>query len=121
MKNVLRGTNSGDAPMRTGEQVVAAFGAGAITTLVSNPLNVVRTRMVVNHAGDRFASVGEALNKITAKEGIKGLYKGVVPSLLGVSHGAIQLLAYEKFKAAFRAHKGADNLVSSASLFYITT
>lgn len=110
MKNLIKGPNNSNDALKTGEQVVAAFGAGSITTLISNPLNVVRTRMVVNHSGDRFGSVRDALHKITAKEGVKGLYKGVFPSLLGVSHGAVQLLAYEKFKAAFRSYKGSETL-----------
>lgn len=40
----------------------------------------------------------EAFHKIARSEGIKGFYKGLGPSLIGVSHVAIQFPLYEKLK-----------------------
>jgi solute carrier family 25 folate transporter 32 len=36
----------------------------------------------------------DGLYQIAKYEGIKGLYKGMIPALFGTSHGALQFMAY---------------------------
>lgn len=45
-----------------------------------------------------YTSVLHGATSIYRSEGLYGFYRGLTPSLFGVSHGAIQFMAYEKLK-----------------------
>ncbi len=45
--------------------------------------------------------VVDALVKTYRFEGIRGLYKGFLPGAFGVSHGALQFMAYDEMKNSY--------------------
>ena len=45
-----------------------------------------------------YTSILDGTRRIYRLDGIAGFYRGLVPSLFGVSHGALQFMAYEQMK-----------------------
>ena len=92
--------------------LLAASTAGIVTLGITNPIWVVKTRLVLQFGRDQnmlskqdpnkvYKGMFDALKKIAVHEGIPGLYKGFVPGIWGVSHGAIQFMTYEELKSAY--------------------
>jgi len=106
--------------------LVSGIEAGVMGTLLTNPIWVVKTRMTLQRHGTdaakaaatsasraaaaaptRYTSTLGALASIAREEGLAGLYRGVGPSLLLVSHGAIQFMTYEEVKRSIRAARAS--------------
>jgi len=104
-----RGDGSGE-PLTATMNFMAATEAGIVTTVMTNPIWVIKTRMQLQRATNGakaataterpYANFIDAFARIAAKEGLGGLYKGLVPSLVLVSHGSIQFVAYEHLKVS---------------------
>ncbi|KAG0086316.1 hypothetical protein BGZ93_000177 [Podila epicladia] len=82
------------------QHMVASVLGGALTAVVTNPLWVIKTRMCTTKktTPGAYQSLGQGLATLVRAEGIQGLYRGIIPALFGVSHGAIQFMAYEQLK-----------------------
>lgn len=94
---------------------------GTLTAVSTNPLWVIKTRMLstsVTHHG-AYKSVTEGMQSIWTHEGVRGFYRGLLPSLFGVSHGALQFMAYEEFKKARKRSLGIKDAESLGNLDYL--
>ena len=120
--------------------LAAAAEAGLVVSLITNPIWVVKTRMTLQRrvaadaipaaaaaagAGNGakpYAGFVDALRTIARAEGIGGLYKGITPSLVLVSHGALQFTAYERLKLAAtrRDASGSGNATREPSALECT-
>ena len=77
------------------EGMVVGAIAGSISAAVTNPLDVLKTRMMTGQAYGA-ASVIPAIQAILAKEGPRALFAGVVPRVVYVGpSSAIFFLVYE--------------------------
>ena len=75
-------------------------GLGAMTAVCTNPIWVIKTRILStssSHPG-AYTSISDGARQIFRSEGLSGFYRGLIPSLFGVSHGALQFMAYEQLK-----------------------
>jgi len=68
---------------------------------------MVKTRMQLSASQGRgYSSSWSCINDIFKQEGVKGFYKGLTASYLGVTEGTIQWVLYERLKATSRARLG---------------
>lgn len=111
IKTWIQGGNA-KKPLGPSMHMLAAADAGILTLLMTNPIWVVKTRLCLQYVEDknlaeskRYTGVTDALLKIYRTEGIRGLYKGLVPGMFGVSHGAIQFMTYEEMKNKYNIYQ----------------
>ncbi len=57
------------------------------------------------HINKPYKGMLDAFKRIGREEGMRGYYKGFVPGMWGVSHGAIQFMAYEELKSYYNNYK----------------
>lgn len=89
---------------------------GVITSVLTNPIWVIKTRMLStgSHAPGAYSSFASGAKQIYQVEGIPGFYRGLIPALFGVSHGALQFMAYEQLKLfRFRSMNTMGSIESS--------
>lgn len=73
----------------------AAVVAGFFCTIIVNPFWVLKIRLATSN---KYTGMGHALRSIIKNEGFGGLWKGTGISLVGISEGAVQFVAYEQLK-----------------------
>lgn len=106
-KGLLRDLSNNDGDVTSAQAICAGAAAGATSTLLLYPLELVRTRLVTGmekgHSGVR--GVISALRGISHREGVRALYRGLGPTLLGIvpeagiTYGSFDLLKRRALKS----------------------
>ncbi|ETW06291.1 hypothetical protein H310_02583 [Aphanomyces invadans] len=68
-------------PLSPVEKLVAGSLSGAISQLAIYPLEIAKTHFCL---GGEYKSLWHCISSIASKDGFHGLYRGLVPSLLGI-------------------------------------
>ena len=114
----------------------AAAIAGVITGTATNPIWVVKTRMqlsasdksttaaatavtsgrAVSSPASFFGGSVSTIRQIAREEGVRGFYKGLSASYLGVTEGTIQWVLYERLKLLTTSTEGQGALQEWAGM-----
>jgi solute carrier family 25 phosphate transporter 23/24/25/41 len=81
-------TPEGDKNPTAVRKLIAGAVSGAIAQTCTYPFDVLRRRFQINTMsgmGYQYKSIPDAVRVIVQQEGLKGLYKGIVPNLLKVA------------------------------------
>jgi len=104
------------------ENLAVGTLAGCINVIATNPVWVVNTRLKLEKSlpGEtpQYTGTLQGLFKVYKEEGLEGLWRGVVPSLVLVSNPAIQFACYERLKSVYIKVKGG-NQPSALEFFFI--
>lgn len=96
---------------------MSAFTAGGVSTMFTNPIWVVKTRLMLQTGNGRstynnetyYKGTRDAFTKMYRTEGLKVFASGLVPSLFGLFHVAIHFPVYEELKKVFRCDEDTGN------------
>lgn len=88
--------------------------SGVAVLWMTNPIWVAKTRMCLQYETISFndatstslkrLTVCRCLGEVWQSEGIRGLYRGILPGMFGVSSGALQFLLYEQFRNQYNGY-----------------
>ena len=65
------------------------------------------------NAPGAYRSMAHGVVDIMRNEGLRGFWRGLIPSLFGISHGAVQFAAYEQLKIRRAAQRGGKSELSN--------
>jgi len=134
IKTDMQGGNT-KLPLTFWNHILAACGAGLLTLMITNPIWVVKTRLCLQYGNQMglggpmganlppvtsYKGMSHALVTIAKEEGVRGLYKGFIPGIFGVSHGAIQFTAYEYLKNSYSQYKNQPIDTKLGTLEYLS-
>ncbi|MBW0504228.1 hypothetical protein O181_043943 [Austropuccinia psidii MF-1] len=99
-KKMATNSDGTNIKLSASQHLLASASSGFITAILTNPFWVVKTRMFTSRSSSvgAYSNVWDGLSRISKEEGIRGLWKGTILALIGVSNGAIQFMTYEELK-----------------------
>jgi len=105
------------------EFFVASALAGSATVVLTNPIWVLKTRLLSTDrtAANAYSGFISGSLRLWREEGLRGFYRGLGASLLGVSHGAVQFSVYEPVKRIYLGHRPTSSKLDNDATVVIST
>lgn len=121
IKDLVQSARGSGNQLTSSDYLLASGLSGVLTAVFTNPIWVIKTRMLstARDAPGAYRSIAHGCDELYRTEGLRGFYRGLLPSLFGVSHGAIQFMAYEQLKNrwALKRKGGLDGLTNFDVLY----
>jgi adenine nucleotide transporter 17 len=96
-KSVLTARKTGSKNLSTLESMLAGTIAGSATSVLTNPIWVVNTRMTVKDGGEKATTIG-TIKDIIHKDGIQAFFSGIAPALILVINPVLQYTIFEQLR-----------------------
>ena len=106
-----------DSQLSSLDYLTASLASGILSAALTNPIWVIKTRMLstsAHHTG-AYPSMLFGLRAIARGEGWRGYFRGLIPTMAGVSHSAVYFVAYEKLKAERAAQRSSSDISNNPS------
>lgn len=117
---LLKWTQNADASTL---YLACALAAGTSTSLLTNPIWVLKTRYLSTTSANTLPSsssttaaprINVRITDIIKNEGVQALWRGFVPSLFGVMQGSLQFSIYDELKTRrLRRHRSHLSLIAN--------
>lgn len=98
-----KGDDGSNASLTPQDYFVSSAVGGLFTQCLTNPIWVMKTRMLSSDRGavGAYPSMWAGVKQILRTEGWRGFYRGLGISLFGVTHGAVQFAVYDPLKKVY--------------------
>ncbi|KAK1835415.1 mitochondrial carrier domain-containing protein [Podospora conica] len=98
------------ARLTPADYFAASLAAGAATQVLTNPIWVLKTRMLSSNAGAEgaYPSMWAGAARLLRAEGPRGFYRGLGVGMLSVSHGAVQFAVYDPARRWYFKWRGGE-------------
>ncbi|ROV87019.1 hypothetical protein VMCG_10834 [Cytospora schulzeri] len=117
------------AQLTPADYFISATVAGLTTQALTNPIWVIKTRMISDDptSAHAFPNMWAGVVKVYRAEGLRGFYSGLTMSLIGVSQGALTFAIYDPIKNIYLARQrdggaaGPDDKLGFQATMVIST
>jgi solute carrier family 25 phosphate transporter 23/24/25/41 len=96
------------------QNLLAGGCAGVTSLLFTYPLDLIRSRLTIQTTQTKYNGIMHTFDTIVKEEGYRGLYKGMLTSIMGVApYVAINFTTYETLKRTFVSDHRPPTVIES--------